>query len=79
MNIISKASAVLLFALSAVVSTGNAQEQSEAERQLRESLAEMAPDLQITSISESVLPGVYEVVSNAQVYLLPVAEWQIPG
>ncbi|MEM7260066.1 MAG: DsbC family protein, partial [Pseudomonadota bacterium] len=48
--------------------------------QLREALAEMAPNLPITSISESVLPGVYEVISNAQVYYLsPNGRYLVEG
>ena len=41
-----------------------------AEQQLRESVARLAPDMEITAIAESVMPGVYEVVSGAQVFYL---------
>lgn len=80
MKITSNFSALLLLAMSCFAITGNAQEQSDAERQLREALAQMAPDLPITSISESVLPGVYEVISGAQVYYLsPNGRYLVEG
>lgn len=50
------------------------------EQQLRAALAEMAPDLPITSIQESVLPGVYELVSDSQVYYLsPNGRYMLEG
>lgn len=50
------------------------------EQQLRESLARLAPDMQITAISESVMPGVYEVISGAQVfYLTPDGRYMLEG
>lgn len=50
------------------------------EQQLREALAEMAPDLPITSIQESVLPGIYELVSDSQVYYLsPNGRFMLEG
>ncbi len=71
MKFTSKITAAALFAASCMFSgMAAAQDQQDAEKQLREALAEMAPDLPVTSIAESVLPGVYEVVSNAQVYYL---------
>lgn len=51
-----------------------------AEEQLRASMARIAPDMQITSIAESVMPGVYEVVSGAQVfYLTPDGRYMLEG
>ena len=51
-----------------------------AEVQLRESLSQLAPDMHITSIAESVMPGVYEVVSGAQVYYLtPDGRYMLEG
>lgn len=80
MTIFSRVSVVLIFVLGFIVPVGNAQDQSDAEQQLRAALAEMAPNLPITSISESVLPGVYEVVSNAQVYYLsPNGRYLVEG
>lgn len=57
-----------------------AQDQKTPEQQLREALAEMAPDLVITSISESVLPGIYELISGAQLYYLsPNGRFMLEG
>ena len=51
-----------------------------AEQQLRESVARLAPDMEITAIAESVMPGVYEVVSGAQVfYLTPDGRYMLEG
>ena len=51
-----------------------------AEDQLRESLAHLAPDMEINAIAESVMPGVYEVVSGAQVYYLtPDGRYMLEG
>ena len=51
-----------------------------AEEQLRESLARLAPDMEITAIAESVMPGVYEVVSGAQIfYLTPDGRYMLEG
>lgn len=80
MNITSKISATLVLVASCVAGMASAEQHSEAEKQLREALAEMAPNLPITSISESVLPGVYEVISNAQVYYLsPNGRYLVEG
>lgn len=50
------------------------------EQQLREALAEMAPDLPITSIQESLLPGIYELISGAQLYYLsPNGRFMLEG
>ena len=71
MKFTSKITAGVLFVFSCMCSgMVAAQDHEAAEKQLREALAEMAPDLPVTSISESVLPGGYEVSSNAQVYYL---------
>ena len=60
-------------------STDNANAQS-AEEQLRETIARLAPGMPITSISESVMPGVYELVSGAQVfYLTPDGRYRLEG
>jgi thiol:disulfide interchange protein DsbC len=57
-----------------------AQDDDNAEKQLRESLAQLAPDLPITEISESPLPGVYEVVSEGQIYYLtPDGRFMVEG
>jgi len=57
-----------------------AQEDESAEQQLREALAELAPNLPITSIQESQLPGIYELVSESQVYYLsPDARYMLEG
>lgn len=80
MKMPNRLSTLLVFAMSCFAVTGNTQQQSEAERQLREALAQMAPNLPITSISESVLPGVYEVISGAQVYYLsPNGRYLVEG
>ena len=47
-----------------------AQDGKTPEEQLLESLAALAPDLPVTAIAESPLPGVYEVVSEGQICLL---------
>ena len=71
MKFTSKFTAGVLFLFSCLCAgMVAAQDHEAAEKQLRAALAEMAPELPITSISESVLPGVYEVISNAQVYYL---------
>lgn len=50
------------------------------EDQLRESIARLAPDMEITAISESVMPGVYELISGAQVfYLTPDGKYMLEG
>lgn len=50
------------------------------EAQLRESMARLAPDMEISAIAESVMPGVYEVVSGAQVfYLTPDGRYMLEG
>jgi len=50
------------------------------EQQLRESMAHLAPEMEITAISESVMPGVYELVSGAQVfYLTPDGRYMLEG
>lgn len=55
-------------------------EESSPEEQLRESMARLAPDMEITAISESVMPGVYELVSGAQVfYLTPDGKYMLEG
>lgn len=80
MTLFSRASALLVVTMSLIVSTGNTQEQSEAEQRLRDALSTLAPSLPITSISESVLPGIYEVISNAQVYYLsPDGRYLVEG
>ena len=53
---------------------------AEAEKQLRETLARIAPDMEISAIAESVMPGVYELVSGAQVfYLTPDGRYMLEG
>ena len=81
MKFIGRITVAALFAASCMLSgITAAQDQQSAEDQLRAALAEMAPDLPITSIAESVLPGVYEVVSNAQVYYLsPNGRYLVEG
>lgn len=81
MKITSKITAGVLFALSCLCSgIAVAQDTPDAEKQLRAALAEMAPNLPVTSITESVLPGVYEVVSNSQVYYLsPNGRYLVEG
>lgn len=57
-----------------------AQDSKTPEEQLRESLAELAPDLPINAIAESPLPGVYEVVSEGQIYYLtPDGRFMLEG
>ncbi len=75
-----------IFALLAlIVPIGAAFAQSDgesgsAEQQLRESIARLAPDMEVTAISESVLPGVYELVSGAQIfYLTPNGQYMVEG
>ncbi len=80
MKITSIVSAAILFTLSCYAAVAGAQDQQDPEKQLREALAELAPNLPITSISESVLPGVYEVISGAQVYYLsPNGRYLVEG
>ncbi len=80
MKITSIVSAAILFTLSCYAVVAGAQNQQDPEKQLREALAELAPNLPITSISESVLPGVYEVISGAQVYYLsPNGRYLVEG
>lgn len=56
------------------------QDHEAAEQQLREALSELAPDMPIDSISESVLPGVYELISGAQLYYLsPNGRFMLEG
>lgn len=70
-----------LISLCFVCITGTAVAQDKTpEQQLRESLAELAPDLPITTVAESPLPGVYEVVSEGQVYYLtPDGKFMLEG
>jgi len=57
-----------------------AQESKTPEQQVRESLAELAPELPINSVAESPLPGVYEVVSDGQIYYLtPDGRYMLEG
>ncbi len=50
------------------------------EQMLRESMARLAPGMPITAISESVMPGVYELISGAQVfYLTPDGRYMLEG
>jgi thiol:disulfide interchange protein DsbC len=81
MKLTGRITAAALFAATCMFSgITAAQDQQSAEDQLRAALAEMAPDLPVTSIAESVLPGVYEVVSNAQVYYLsPNGRYLVEG
>ncbi len=77
MKLFNLLGSALLILVSSVVS---AQTEDSAEQQLRAALAEIAPDLPITSISESVLPGIYELVSDAQIYYLsPDARFMLEG
>ena len=47
---------------------------------LRETLLQRMPDLQIDSINETVLPGIYELVSEAQIYYLsPDGKYMLDG
>lgn len=73
----------LVSALASAFASGLAGAQSttqSAEEQLRESLGRIAPDMHITAISESVMPGVYELVSGAQVYYLtPDGKYMLEG
>ena len=51
-----------------------------AEKELRETLARIAPDMEISAVAESVMPGVYELVSGAQVfYLTPDGKYMLEG
>ena len=61
-------------------SSNQAADHQAAEDQLRESLLQLAPDMEITAIAESVMPGVYEVVSGAQIfYLTPDGRYMLEG
>ncbi|OED35350.1 hypothetical protein AB833_30790 [Chromatiales bacterium (ex Bugula neritina AB1)] len=63
-----------------VMGMASAQSEQTPEQQLRAALAQLAPDLPITSITESVLPGIYELVSEAQVYYLsPDGRFMLEG
>ncbi len=66
--------------IACAANTGFAAGEPTAEQQLRAALAELAPDLPITTIKESVLPGIYELVSDAQIYYLsPDARFMLDG
>ncbi len=68
----------MALAQSTETNTGSAD--LSPEDQLRESMARLAPDMEITAISESVMPGVYELVSGAQVfYLTPDGKYMLEG
>ena len=57
----------------------NAEESKEIQ-QLRAALAKTMPDLPITSISESPIPGLLELVTGAQVYYItPNGKYVIEG
>jgi thiol:disulfide interchange protein DsbC len=80
MKNITSASALLFMITLFFSAYGHTQDEKDAEQQLREALAEMAPDLPITSISESVLPGVYELISGTKIfYLSPDGRYQLQG
>jgi len=78
---ISRFIAPLLFAGVVSLFSGLTVAQDKSpEQQLREALAEMAPDLPITSIQESLLPGIYELISGAQLYYLsPNGRFMLEG
>lgn len=72
--------ALLLTGAVSVFSGVTAAQDKSPEQQLREALADMAPDLPITSIQESVLPGIYELISGAQLYYLsPNGRFMLEG
>jgi len=53
---------------------------STPEEKLEARLKELEPSMEISSVAESVLPGVYEVVSGGQVYYLtPDAKYMVEG
>ena len=63
-----------------VAAVAAGQDDKTPEQQIRESLAELAPDLRIDTIAESPLPGVYEVVSDGQLYYLtPDGRFMLEG
>lgn len=69
-----------LLCIGCIAGVAVAQDSKTAEQQLRESLSELAPDLPITAIAESPLPGVYEVVSDGQIYYLtPDGRYMVEG
>jgi thiol:disulfide interchange protein DsbC len=56
-----------------------AQDASDEEK-LRQALLERMPDLVVDSISETVLPGIFELVSESQVYYLsPDGKFMLDG
>lgn len=62
------------------VTSATAQDDKTPEQELRESLAVLAPELTVTAIAESPLPGVYEVVSDGQIYYLtPDGRFMLEG
>lgn len=78
-----KSIALLLAALAAFASVSHADDgaQETAQmKQLREALAVTMPDLEITSISESPIPGLLELVTGPQVvYITPDGKYVIEG
>ncbi len=71
---------LLTLALTSGALFAQTSEEKPPEDQLRESMARLAPDMEITAISESVMPGVYELVSGAQVfYLTPDGKYMLEG
>ncbi len=70
----------LLAMLGALVSLPLAAQDTGDEAKLRAALLERMPDLVVDSISPTVLPGIYELISEAQVYYLsPDGKFMLDG
>ncbi len=75
MKMLALLGAVLLMPITAVYA-----DESDDIKQLREALAVSMPNLEITSVSESPIPGLLELVTGAQVvYVTPNGKYVIEG
>jgi len=69
----------LILLLAGIVQAAIADDKASID-ELRAALLERMPDLQIQSIEPTVLPGIYELVSEAQVYYLsPDGKYMLDG
>ena len=59
----------LIAAVGLVFNAAHAEEPPNAD-QVREALSRSMPDLPISSISESPVPGLYELVTGGQIYYI---------
>lgn len=77
---LTKKCGLWLLAACMIPFVGNAADEQSATDKLRATLLERMPDLTIDSISDTVLPGIYELVSGAEVYYLsPDGKYMVDG